>query len=217
MLSRSFRHTTDDTTFFRCRERIKTMTSASDITLMLTSDGLEWGKYISDRLKGFPRITCDSLVLDDQEYENPPEVALACCQSTVVLLLATPQMLVYLQDKAGWFSRCLENAPATSALAVILLLDRQDIDDVTKDSYVTSEWTYFDPGHDVKDVQQMLAQVLDVVDRCRLAKEKAERAKTEEVWQSPPPPTLPKPANTLVGLFPSTIYEVRGCCLASLL
>ena len=209
------------------------MTSASDITMLLTSDGREWGQYLSDKLKAFPRVSHSSLALDEQVYQNTPEVTLACLHSPVLLLLATPHLLQYMRDRATCFSQTLQEAPATSALVVILLLERQEVDDVTGDAYVTGGWKYFDAGYDAKDVQKMIAGVLDVVDECQSAKEKAEKAekaagekaavegaaaekgagragKGETAGKQkspPPPPTKPKPSR-LVELFPSTLYEV---------
>ena len=191
--------------------------SHSDITLMLTgADGNEWGKFISDRLNTFPKVTHSTLVLDEQEYENPPEVTYACRQSTVLLLLATPELAEFLKLKAGWFAPALLELPPTSCVVVVMLMDRKDVDQATNDRYSTGEWKYFDAGHTVEEVERTIAHVLDIVDTCQAARKekKEEEVKTPLQRKSPLPPTPDKPRaspKAHVDFYPSTVYEV--CCI----
>lgn len=152
-------------------------TSSADLTLMLTSDGKDWCSYITSRLSKFPSVSHSTIILDDQEYENPPEVSCVCRDCPVILLLATPGLLEFLPAKAGWFAQALSQVPVHSggaALVVFLLVDRPDLDGVTEGTaYDTGAWRYEDAGSSAKDVQERLARVLDVVERCKGAREKA--------------------------------------------
>ncbi|XP_070185975.1 phosphoinositide 3-kinase adapter protein 1-like isoform X2 [Littorina saxatilis] len=200
----------------QCREQALAMTSVNDITLLLMSDGKEWGKYISDKLTSFPKVSHATLILDDQLYENPPELTIACRESTVVVLLATPELLCYLRDKACWFSTTLQEVPDTSSIVVLPLVTRQEVDDITNDNYVTAHWNFCELGETVEAVQQAIAEVLDTVERCQKAKLRGEAVKEEETEvveketkEKGKEKVKPKPHSRghPVELFPSTVYE----------
>lgn len=175
------------------------MAKSDDITIFMTSDGLEWGQFLAGQLDAFKgKVTYRTLQLDDMEYENPTEVTHACTNSLVVLLLASPDTLNYMHEKAGWFSLTMQTVPATSAVVVVTLMGKEDVDRYTASTYDTSRWTYKDPGHRHEDVQQMVADILDIVDRCRHSK-----PKEPSISRSSSRPKL------CVKLFPSTVYEVR--------
>ncbi|KAK7502504.1 hypothetical protein BaRGS_00006457 [Batillaria attramentaria] len=191
------------------------MTSPSDLMLLQTSDGAAWGSYLSQKLDAFSKVTHRSLLLDEQEYENPPEVTKACRESTVVLLLATPGLLDYMTDKAGWFSKTLQEVSSTSAIVVILLLEKDDVDEVTGNTYNTSNWKYFDPGYHEPDVRKMVADVLDVLEEClRDKRKKAEAEGAGKVTAGKPrsgkdPPRTKSKSRGSVELIPHTIYQTN--------
>ncbi|XP_076457071.1 uncharacterized protein LOC143291206 [Babylonia areolata] len=173
------------------------MTSSSDITLLLTSDGKDWGKYLSDRLSGFPQVSHASLDLSDPQRENPAELKSACRRSAVVLLLATQGLLNYMQKRSGYFVPALRELSSTASVVVLLLLDRKYLDDVThRYGYITGGWRYTVAGDTPVEVQQKIAEVLDIVDQNRQARSERTLSSSSRTSSKLP-----------VQFFPSTVYE----------
>ncbi|XP_076458924.1 uncharacterized protein LOC143292482 isoform X2 [Babylonia areolata] len=163
--------------------------TSQDLTLLLVSDGEPWGRYVTDRLNRFPQVRHQSILMDHLLYQNPPEVTQACRQSAVVVLVVTPDLLEFMEASASWFAPALNETPPTSAVVVFHLLDPEMMDrlyDVAKGSYVSADWIYYDPGYEAHEVQQTIARVLDLVEKCQAQRAAVDRAGSGEGGQSRP-------------------------------
>ncbi len=173
------------------------MSKENEVVIIHVPDAEPWCKYISE-LMG-KRVRIKTLDLDQQEYENPPEVAMAIQEAYLVVILASPDMLTYMADKL-WLSNSLCNVPEDTTVVVALcFVDSERFESTVRDTYKTAHtWKHYVIGKDQTVNISSVADMLDIVDK----NEKSRPPKR-------PPKANKKTKEAKPCVIPSSVHAVR--------
>ncbi|XP_067673455.1 phosphoinositide 3-kinase adapter protein 1-like isoform X2 [Haliotis asinina] len=142
------------------------MSKSNDIVVFHVPDAAEWCAYLMGLFRVNKSLRIKSMDLDSLEYENPPEVAKAAKDSYLIVILASPDMLHFMAEKA-WFREPFKQLQGkTTVVAVLCYVDSGQFDDAVSDNYSrSSTWKHYVISSDYNENRNMVADMMDIVDK----------------------------------------------------
>ncbi|XP_046578777.1 phosphoinositide 3-kinase adapter protein 1-like isoform X3 [Haliotis rubra] len=142
------------------------MPKSNDVVVFHVQDAAEWCEYLMGLFKMNKTLRIKSIDLDALEYENPPEVTMAAQDSYLIVILASPDMLHFMADKA-WFSEPFKQLQGkTTVVAVLCYVDSGQFDGAVAENYTkSSTWKHYVISSDYNENRNMVADMMGIVDQ----------------------------------------------------